>query len=614
MKFGRNILLLLGIISLLSAALVLTRMHKPKDLPMRGALLYPLNMESVVEISWDVLGPDGKSCQMHLTRSGEFWTMQHPYPGVRCDIAAVTSLLDAANRMRILNQLGKAEQTAFTPERYLTLKTPDREITCAFGEVLPMELSQTLIETQGVLAAVEAAYVAQLPTTAAAMRTRAILPITPERIRQLEWRAPDQPFTRARKMQNGNWAVTLPFPFETKPDLVSKALEALTDPTAVKAYIRPADVAPLATLPGIGHELSTDSTLSAYGLEEESALRLTVLVNGVRDGFTLRFGKADPAHPGNVFCLLDGYQAIVSVPATLKAIFGAQGPFVTNFRDLPILGDLPDPDRLVIQPSRGEATIELAKEHGLWGLVRPTALPAEHPVLRQLLSALSTLSGDLIEGEPGSATPLVELTLSAGSKPDESWELAIYDAPTSEHLRVYRKKPGRFYQIARNELPDFLLKANLDRLLIDRTIFSLPAETIRRIAVLHRDGTSVAIRRRADGLAWETESPVGAYINESILDEWLTRFAELKATDILNDTPSTFGSLQPYGLEMPYLRLTLDLTGGEEGLRRILLIGTPDLETGTAPAMVQGRPVLYRLNEDDLAAFQLLPAQREEEY
>lgn len=614
MKFGRNILLLLGIIGLLIGALVLTKMHRPKDAPVRGGLLYPLSVESIVEISWDVLGPDGKACQMQLTRAGEFWKMQYPYPGVQCDTAAVAALLDAAGRMRILNQLGKAEETAFTPERYLTLKTPDCEWTCAFGEVLPMELSQTLVETQGTLVAIEAVHVAKLPATAASMRTRAILPITPERIRQMEWRAPDQPFTRAQKMQNGNWAVTLPFPFETKADLVSKALEALTNPMAITAYIRPADVAAVATLPGIVHELSTDSTLSVYGLDEESALRLTVLVRGVRDGFTLRFGKADPAHPGNVFCLLDGYQAIVSVPEDLKAIFGAQGPFVTNFRDLPILGDLPDPDRVVIQSMRGEATVELAKEHGLWGLVRPTALPAEHPAIRELLSSLSSLSGDLIEGTPGDEKPLVDLTLSSLSKPEETWELAIYDAVSPDHLRVYRKAPGRFYQIKRTALPEFLLKEKLDRILIDRTIFSLPAETIRRIAVLHRDGTSVAVRRRADALAWETESPVGAYINEPILDEWLTRFAELKATAILNDTPSTFGSLQAYGLEMPYLRLTLDLTGGDEGLRRILLIGTPDLETGTAPAMVQGRPVLYLLDEDDLAAFQLLPAQREEEY
>lgn len=614
MKFGRNILLLLGIISLLVGALVLTHMHKPKNVPTKGGLLYPFNTESVVEVSWDVLGPDGKTCQMHLTRAGEFWKMQHPYPGALCDIAAVSSLLDAARQMRILNQLGKANATAFTPERYLTLKTPDREITCAFGEVLPMELSQTLVETQGTLVAIEAAHVAQLPETAAAVRTRAILPVTPDRIQQMEWRAPDQPFTRARKMQNGNWAVTLPFPFETKTNLVSTALNTLTDPAAITAYIRPADVSPVATLPGVIHALSTDSALSVYGLDEENALRLTVLVRGVRDGFTLRFGKTDPANPKNVFCLLDGYQAVVSVPAALKEIFGAQGPFVTNFRDLPILGDLPDPDRVTIQPANGAATIELAKDHGLWSLVRPTALSAEHPIVRQLLSALSTLSGDLIEGTPGNSKPLVELSLASNSKPNESWDLAIYDAPDANALHVYRKEPGRFYQIERDALPDFLLKESLDRTFIDRTIFSLPAETVRRIAVLHRDGTSVAVRRRADDLMWETESPVGAYINSAILDEWLTRFAELKAVNVLQDTPSTFSTLQPYGLEIPYLRLTLDLTGGEEGLRRILLIGTPDLETGTAPAMVQGRPVLYLLDADDLAAFQLLPAQREQEY
>lgn len=611
MKFGRNIVLLLGIILLLVGALVLTRVYRPKDMPTKGGTLYPLNMEAIVEISWDVLGPDSKSCKMELTRSGEFWHMRYPYPGALCDSGAITALLDAAHRMRVLNQLGKVKETAFTPERYLTLKTPDREVTCAFGGVLPMELSQTLVETREMLVAVEAKHVAQLPTTAAAMRTRAILPVTPDRILQLEWRAPDQPFTRARKMQTGNWAVMLPFPFETKADQVAQALKLLTNPAAITAYVRPSDITPVATLPELINSLATDPALVPYGLDEENALRLTVLVRGVRDGFTLRFGKDDPSNPGHVFCLLDAYQAIVSVPKALKDVFGAQGPFVTNFRDLPILGDRATPDRLVIQPAQGEATVELVRESGLWSLVRPQALPAEHAEVRKILSALASLSGDLIEGTPGGEAPLLELTLASASAPDESWALAIYGSPRDAVFKVYRKDLARFYQVERADLPECFFMEHLDRQLVNRTILSLPAETIRRIAVLHGDGTSVAVRRASDGLGWETETPVGAYINEALLDEWLTRFADLKAVRVLNDTPSTFGSLQAYGLEMPHLRLTLDLTGGEEGLRKILLVGSIDPETGTAPAMIQGRPVLYQLEEDDFAAFQLLPAQRE---
>lgn len=611
MKFGRNILLLLGLILLLSSALVVTRMYKPKDAPVPGGALFPIRSESVVAVSWDVLGPDGKSCQMKLTRAGEFWRMIHPYPGARCDSSAVASLLDAAEKMRILNQLGKAEEAGFTPERYLTLSAPDREWTCAFGDVLPMALSQALVETQGRLVAVEASHVSQLPKTAAGMRTRAILPVSPERIRQMEWRAPDQPFTRACRMPAGNWSVTLPFPFETKADQVAAALKALTDPAVISAYVRPADQASVATLPEVTQDLATDAALSIYGLDEENALRLSVLVRGVRDGFTLRFGKADPARPGNVFCLLDAYQAVVSVPESLKALFGVRGPFVTNFRDLPVVADFPEPDRIVLQPARRDGVVELTKENGLWSLVRPLALAAEHAEVRELLGAVTALTGDLIEGVP-SETPLLEMTLSRTEEPGRPRTLAVYDDPDPESLRVYRKDLARFYRVKRTALPSFLLQDHLDRRLINRTVLSLPADTIRRMAVLHRDGTSVAIRRTADGLGWETEVPVGAYIHETILDEWLRRFAELKAVDILKDTPSTFGSLQTYGLEIPYLRLTLDLTGGDEGLRRILQIGTPDPETGTAPAMVQGRPVLYELSEEDLALFRLLPAQRED--
>lgn len=611
MKFGRNILFLLGIILLLLGALALTRTYRPVNAPVTGAPLYPLRTESVVDIAWDVLGPDGKSCVMRLTRAGEFWQMTHPYPGALCDTAAVTDLLDAARKMRVVSRLGKAAETAFTPQRYLTLATPDTKVTCAFGEVLPMALSQTLVETQGELVAVEADHVAQLPATAAALRTRAILPVPPDRIRQLEWRAPGRPFTRARQLNTGHWTVALPFPFDPKADQVAAALKALTSPTAVSAYIRPADRVPAARLTEVVHSLATDAALAAYGLDEENALRLTVLVSGVRDGFTLRFGKDDPAAPGRVFCLLDGYQAVVSVPAALREIFGDQGPFVTNFRDLPVLADLPDADRITVRPGRGGETVELTREHGIWTLSRPTALPAEHPVVRELLDALSDLTGDLVEGSPAGETPLLNLTLSADGTPGKSCDLSVYAAPDAEMLKIYRPDRNRFYRIRREDLPDFLFRPNLDRAFVNRTILSLPAETIRRIAVLHRDGTSVAVRKRADGMGWETEVPVGAYINDDLLDEWLTRFAELKAKRVLADTPSTFGSLQSYGLDIPYLRLSIDLSGGDEGLRKILLIGTLDPETGTAPAMVQGRRVLYQLDADDLAAFQLLPAQQE---
>lgn len=611
MNFGRNILLLLGLILLLSGALTLSRIYRPKDLPVAGGLLYPLRSESITGIAWDVAGPDGKRCRMELTRKGEFWQMTHPYPGARCDAGTVATLLDAVEKMRIVSRLGKAGESDFVPERHLTLSTADRSFTCAFSGVMPMELSQTLVETQGQLVTIEADRVAALPQTAAALRTRAILPVSADRIRQLEWRGPDQPFTRVSRLPTGNWTVALPFPFDPKAGPVAEALKRLTDPKTVTAYVRPADTAPAATLPEIVNALATDTALSGYGLDEENALRLTVLVRGVRDGFTLRFGKEDPADPGQVFCLLDGYQAVVTVPAAIKEIFGAKGPFVTNFRDLPILSDLPEPDSIELLPGRGEAAVGLKKQHGSWSLTRPTALAAEHPAVRELLEDLSTLTGDLMEGDTPATAPLLTLTLAADGPAGKPCELAVYDSAEEGKLKIVRRDQNRLYRIRRDALPDFLFRPNLDRAFVNRTILSLPAGAIRRIAVLHRDGTSVTVRKRADGLGWETENPVGAYVNAELLDEWLTRFAELKATRVLADTPSTFGSLQTYGLDVPYLRLTLDLSGGDEGLRKILLIGTRDPETGTAPAMIQGRRVLYQLNAEDLAAFQLLPAQQE---
>lgn len=596
MRFGRNIAFLLALVAALAGALVALRALRPEALPQGGDPLFPMPPEAVLGVVWDAEGPDGRQVPVALRREGELWRMTRPYPGAVCDAAAVTDLLDAAQALRILARLGDKAAADFRPERRLTLRTVDGARTCGFGEVLPMRLSETLAEVGGVLVSVEAATVARLPMQVAALRTRAVLSAAPSRLLSLEWRAPGRPFTRAQRMANGNWSVTQPFPFEAPAEKVAAALATLTDAHAVAAYVLPADGDAFGP-DGLARPCPTsESALAGYGLDEEGAVRVTAHVRGVSEALTLRFGKEDPARPGNVFCLLNGAQAIVSVPSALRDVFGPQGPFVTDYRNLPVLGDAAPPRRLTLRAGPGDAPTELARARGGWSMALPVNLPADTAVVRGLLQGLSGLTGDLTGEEPPSTPALCLLTLTPAEGAPA--ELSFHASESGEGaLLAYRADLRRLYRVRREAVPEALLRGGFAHALADRTVLAEPAAGIRRISLLRRDGSRVSVVRPGVALDWETEAPQGAYIDPDTLDAWLTRFADLKAVRVLRGVPTAFGALRPYGLDNPSLRLTLDLEG-EAGLRRVLLVGDPDPATGAAPALVQGRPILYELDAE----------------
>lgn len=597
MRFVRNIVALLCLVALLAAGLVAERFLGRGTAFAVGAPLIPVPPETVVGLSWDVEAPNGALREMTLRREGEFWRMGQPYPETLCDAAAVADFLDALQGLRVQARLGPAEGSAFRAVRRLVVRTPEIAFARGFGGTQPMALAQTLAEADGTLVSVEAAAVARLPRTAATLRAQAILPVSPDRVVALEWRGPGRPFARAQRLPGGNWEVSRPIPFEVEAHDAERALTLLTRADTINAYVRPADDAPFAPdrpLP--------ETALDAYGLDEEAALRVSVYVRGLDDPLTLRFGAADPARKGAVFCLLDDGRSVVSVSASLPGCLGASGPFVAEFQEFMVLGEAlaAGADRLTVRLRGQETPVELT-----WGgvgrarLTLPTALPADEAITRDLFLGLTAFSGEVTGLEPPAGVePLGSVTVaqSDGSTPPVT--LDFYPAQEADRLLAWRADQGRLYRVARSPKLELLLSEGLQHRLADRTVLSVPAGRIRRIAVLRRDGAHCAAIRRGAALTWETESPAGAYVATETLDAWLTRFADLKAGRVLRDAPVSPAELRPYGLDRPTTRLTLDLDGGADGLRRVLLIGDPDPKTGAAPALVQGRPVLYELDAE----------------
>ncbi len=606
MRFGRTLTLLLALILFLTGALVLTHMLRPEAPLLKGDKLFPINPESVIEISWDVAFTSGERVPMTLRRDGEFWRMQCPYVDALCDTAAVTQLLDASQALRVQTRLVQEDPETFVADRTLTLRTADATYSCAFGPPSPMELSQTLVRTGNEIVSVNSDAANALPQSVDAIRTHALLPFAPERIHTIEWRTPGRPFARALQMSNGNWNVTRPFAFEAKAQDVKPALSLLTSPDVIASYVLPSEPTTAGTNIVPAPRLTSEVELARYGLDEEHAIRVSLYLRGFTDAWTLRLGSPDPKQPENIYCLLDGYQAIVSAPTAVRTLFENSGPFATDFRDLPIFADFADRiQTITLRRATPDITIRLTQTRGVWQLLAPMNLPADNAHVRTLLSELTGLTGDLIGVEEPEAYPITcELSLLPAGDNATTTYVNLYQVSATDYY-VYRSDQSRLYRVHFSQLPSELLADDLDRTLVDRTVFSLPAATIQRISAAHRDGTVETVARSTVSEApWMTEVPRGSYVYRETIDAWLTCFAELKAERVLKNLPAGQEALKPYGLDRPFLTLTLDLQGNEDTLRRILLIGTPDEKTGTAPAIIQGRPILYEIDGKTLKLLQ----------
>ena len=599
MRFGRNILILLAVVLCLAAALVIERRMRPETPLAEGTPLFPVPTEAVSEIAWTDAEGDAPSIQ--IRRDGEGWRMERPYPGVRCDAAAITDILDALQGLRAGAYLGPVADSDFRVVRHLIVRTAETVYARGFGGRQRMPLAQTLSEVDGALVTVDADTVAALlDRTPESLRTRTLLSLSPDRVRALEWLAPGIPLTRLTHKQNGQWEVSQPFRFEVSDAEVAEVINALTAPDAIVAYCLPAEGG---NIPD-GRPPVSDKELGACGLDDENALRITFHVQGQDDPITLRFGRPnpDPNHPGTVFCLPNDAEptAVVAVLADLPARFGPNGPFAPDLGDLSILGARTKITRLSItRPDAADAAVvDLAFRDGAWMLDRPAGLRADAAGVKALLDDLIALAGAQAGSERPAARPYCVISLEG---PEGEIVLECFNAPNGDTL-VWRADQSRLYRVRAEDFPARLLEPGFRHALIDRTVLAVPAAQIRQIDVSRRDGAHCAIARGAiDAFSWETRLPAGLFVNMDVVNAWLVRLSGLKAERVLRDAPVALNGLGAYGLDSPLLRLTLDFDASSDGaLRRVLLIGDRDPATGAAPALIQGGSVLYELAPEDV--------------
>ncbi len=605
MRFGRNITILTLLVLVLAGVLIGNRCINPTRRILAGDRIFPMLADSITSIQWDVQDEDGKPLTVQLARQGTFWKMEAPYNGMLCDRAAINALLDQIQNLKVAAVVDTPAAQHFVDARTLVVATPEKRISCAFGEKPTMELTQQLAHCDNRVIAVKTADIDDFPTSAHQLFGREILPLPAERITAIEWRSSGKPFVSAQKKNDAIWTVTQPFAFEPNPDEVARVLKLLTNPQTITAYIRPAPSEnSLAML--------SETMLAPYGLDEEYAIRVVIRLKGFSEPLQLRFGKPDSMRPNHVYCLLNDRQSVVSVSEKIQHIFTEEGPFVASHEDLPLLGDVSNPTSIKIIGRSADEVTQLTKKQSIWEIATPTILPADPIATETLLQSILALTGDLTESQELMDSARICTVELGRPKDNKMAQLVFYRGKTAGELFAFRPESGRLYVLPEAALPTALFAeaGARNRTLLDRTILAIPAENIRRITVHFADELVETVGRAPKEETWQTEFPQGAYVKSLLIKDWTALFADLKAVAVL-ESAASFLEMKRYGLTHPAMKITLDLNEEANALRRILLIGQE--KNGKVPVMIQGRPLIYELAPETVRLLQTSLTTSEEE-
>ncbi len=577
MKFGRNIFILSCLVILLATGLVLLQKTDIHLTHMGGWQVFPVRPESITSV--EIQNPNAAAQPLKMVRSGEFWRITSPYHNVFCDPSAIIRILEGCANLRAQSVIDDQTLSSENEATILTVTLPDATLSCHIGTPLPMFGSDVLAKIKKTNIVLKSDALQFIPTTPEELRTSVLFPIDAERIAALEWRATGIPFTRAQRLATNNWNVTQPLPFEVKGERVEPVLKYLTT-APIAAYILTANKLNELTL-------RSEPTLAEYGLDDENALRLTLHLRGSGDTFTLRFGASDKTHKGHIYCLMDRAQAIVSVPEAIRDLLTTDGPFVTDFKNVPIFGDLTTPKRIQLRLTEGGLS-EFSYVDDTWQMTLPAILPIDNATMAVYNRRFFAMTGDLIIDVSPVLRPTHQLILAwEENTPTVSIDIFPDEDPQQRILR--RNDTGRIYRVKCANLPPALLEDKLDIALLDKTILTLPKTSLRRI----NNGTTV--RLSPETKEWEPLASDRGYLNSENLKKALDLLSELKAVRVIAHTIETPEMLVTYGLQPPQQKIEIDLSG-DDALRAILWLGPPHPVTGNTPIMLQGRPIIYEID------------------
>ena len=527
MRNRKSILvLLLACLAMVVANIAVYRDDLVGKAPSRAVLVDYRDDVSQVEIEQKGNPP------IRLEKRDRYWNLTAPYAG-RADERVVMKLLDGLMTKRIqevqsdaeLLKLGRirADFSLEDPLLQVTIFTGDRRNVVAFGTRTPSSdgVYASVSGFDGVfIVPVAVLEAVNVPADGFRLRSLFLPDVDVGHLSAFDIKqSAGSNLTFARTADEWNVSGGLA---STKK--VDKFLSDLISAEAVE-FVWP-----------VGASNETEhvavSLLAGYGLDTESAIVVTLKGSGARDN-QISFGKE--ASGGLVFALVQNGAAIVTVPSALKDAAGQSAVMFTDSRLFPLEARAVS----LFSISSEGVLYALSKDaSGLWNIESPISAPADRENVESVLNRVLLLSSaDVVTSgglEVSISTNAAKMTVSRESV---LGGLAFEDLRSREMLRI-------------------------DPALVKR-IVRTPGSTGAK-------SDSVVYSR--DRRIWTVEAGgEGGTVDEKGIASVLSVIGSLAAVRV-DKLRVQASSLADYGLDVPFLMVSVD-QNSDDSVRRNILIG-----------------------------------------
>jgi hypothetical protein len=352
----------------------------------------------------------------------------------------------------------------------------------------------------------------------------------------------------------------------------------------------------------------------SYGLDKPAAvIQLTAEVESKdanagkgkkSKSFTFHLGKHDADH-AKLYVQVAGRERINAVEdSVLKLV---ERPALA-YRGRHIL-DFNSADLAKVEVRHGSEPFTLEQDKGTWRLAAPVQADADSSKASQLAGDLARL--DAVEYVTEAAGPDKLETLYGLGKPTLSVQLAFTDAKKPAQTLLIGKqrdsKPEYFAKLA-SAPPVFVIKKEIHDALEQDSLayrplqlWQFPANDVKELRI-RKEEPEYQLKR--DAQLWKISGPFEATALTDLARPMADELANLRCERyVAHDAkePAT------YGLDNPYLRLTLPMTqkpgSKEEAKEEVLLIGKPVNPDAKARfAKLADKPAVFVLGEKTLTA------------
>jgi hypothetical protein len=366
----------------------------------------------------------------------------------------------------------------------------------------------------------------------------------------------------------------------------------------------------LSSLEARDKDILDAANLKDYGLDKPATvIKVTVEeeIKGENEPkkktrtLTVKLGK-DDKDAKKLYAQADDWPRVNAVEDSLAALVARPALAYRGKR----LFDFTAADLAKIEVRRGDKTYTLQQDKGTWKLSAPVAADADTAAVSQLANSLSNLEAlEYVSDAPkaeelgpqyglGEPAVVVKLEFTDKDKP-----------PQTLHIGKARgDKPGYFARVANSPEPSAVFAVNNDifHALDKDSLAFLPHELWRvrpeEITALKvRKGDQPEYRLTHADKEWRVEGPFTAPALAGTVQSMTN---ELAAPRCESYKAHEAKDLKEYGLDKPYLTLTL--TAGE-GKEHTLLVGNPiEKDARSRFAKLADRPAVFVLSDLFLSA------------